>query len=473
MADHHVKHKFQPSDLALWSGGAWHGDLPDDIQGFSIDTRTLQPGDMFVALRGETSDGHRHLAAAARAGATALLIDEASAADGITTPCLIVDDTRKALTSLSRGYRRVLHFRHLAAVTGSVGKTTVKELLADMLAPAGLTARSKGNWNNDLGVPLSLLATSPDAVFGVYEIGMNHPGELDPLCDLLEPDLAIVTCVGPVHIENFENEVGIAREKAAVYRGLRGGGTAILNADDRHAPVLREYLVGSRVVEVSVRSPADYVFRRTDAATGSFELHERESDQRVTMTASLPGDYFIVNAALAAAAARAAGASWDHIIDAVKNYHPLSMRWTRSCMHGVDIINDAYNANPVSMRAAMQAFLEEPCAGRRWVVLGGMHELGACEKDYHHEVGATVNSLPEVQLLAVGERGAWIADGAISAGMNVDKVLAVPDHQSAARCLADAVQPGDAILLKASRSEAMEKVLAGWVAMVDEREKFD
>jgi UDP-N-acetylmuramoyl-tripeptide--D-alanyl-D-alanine ligase len=469
MVDQHAMLRFESTALADWSGGAWRGASIDGVNGFSIDTRTLQPGDLFIALRSEKADGHQHLAAALAAGAAALMVDDAGSIDGFDAPCLVVENTRTALQKIARGYRAALKFRHLAAVTGSVGKTTVKELLADMLSAVGSTARSKGNWNNDLGVPLSLLAAAPDATFGVFEVGMNHPGELDPLCDLLEPDLAIVTCVGPVHIENFEDETGIAREKAAVYRGLRGRGTAIVNADDRFAPVLREYLDGSRVIEVSRRHPADYVYRRLDAASGSFELHERASDERVAMTASLPGDYFIVNVALAAAAARAAGASWEHIIAAVKNYQPLSMRWARSRRYGVDIINDAYNANPVSMRAALQAFMEEPCAGRRWLVLGGMLELGAREKEYHREVGAAASALPDVQLLVVGERGAWIADGAIAAGMDGGRVYAAPDHQTAARWLAEAMKPGDALLLKASRSEAMEKVLAGWASIMDER----
>lgn len=468
-----MKHRFDPSDLALWSSGEWCGASPDGVHGFSIDTRALQPGDAFIALRSDKADGHRHIAAAIKAGASALIIDDRQAAHGIEAPYLVVDDTRRALTDLARGYRRTLRFRHLAAVTGSVGKTTVKELLANMLAVAGSVARSKGNWNNDLGVPLSLLATPPDAQFGVYEIGMNHPGELDPLCDVLEPDLGIVTCVGPVHIENFADETGIAREKAAVYRGLRGRGAAILNADDKHADTLRRYTGGSRVIEVARQYPADYVFRRIDAASGSFELYERETGERVTMNASLPGDYMVVNASLAAAAARSMGASWEAITEAVKTYQPLSMRWARSRQHGVDIINDAYNANPVSMRAAMRAFLEEPCAGRRWLVLGGMLELGADEQRYHREVGAAAHALHDVHLVAVGERGPWIAEGALAAGMAADHVHVAPGHGAAARVLAEAMKPGDAMLLKASRGEAVEKVLAQWAAIMDERgEKF-
>lgn len=473
MTDQYVKHRFEPSDLAAWSEGCWHGGPAESISGFSIDTRTLQSGDVFVALRGEKSDGHQHLASAVQAGAVAVMIDDAHAAQGLDAPYLLVRDTRQALTALARGCRRALHMQQLAAVTGSVGKTTVKELLADMLAATGVTARSRGNWNNDLGVPLSLLAAPPDARFGVFEVGMNHPGELDPLCDLLEPDLGIVTCVGPVHIENFEDEAGIAREKAAVYRGLRGRGIAVLNADDKFADLLRGYAGGSRIIAVSRREPADYVFRRIEGSPGAFEIFEQESGHRVKMTAALPGDYFILNATLAAAAARAMGASWKAVTDAVQRYQPLTMRWARSTMHGVHVVNDAYNANPVSMRAAMQAFMEEPCAGRRWLVLGGMLELGANEQAYHRNVGASAKDFSDVQLLAVGERGAWIANGALEAGLAADRVRAAPDHASAARLLAECMEPGDAMLLKASRSEAMEKVLAGWAVIMDERGVHD
>jgi len=358
----------------------------------------------------------------------------------------------------------------MAAVTGSVGKTTVKELLANMLQPVGATARSKGNWNNDLGLPLSLLAASPDTQFGVFEVGMNHPGELDPLCAILSPSLSIVTCIGPVHIENFANEEGIAVEKAAVYRALKGEGIAIINADDKFAALLRGHAGASNVMEVSCRPGADYVYSRVPGHAGLFSISERHSGETHEFEASLPGAYFVMDVALAAAAARALGVPWSVIRHAVYHYQPLAMRWNRQPIHDVHIINDAYNANPVSMVAAAEAFLEEPVQGRRWMVLGGMLELGRDEAEIHRSTGAKIARLGgEMSLVTVGARGVWIAEGARNAGFPAERIHVMEDHAAAATGLSRLAGRKDAVLFKASRGEAVEKVIELWKAQQDAR----
>lgn len=451
-------------DLARWSGGVWHGPSVLGLRGFSIDTRALKPGQLFIAIRSEKNDGHTYIADALRAGAAAVMVDNAAALNGLAFPHLLVNDTRRALSDIARGYRHTLACR-IAAVTGSVGKTTVKELLAAMLTPVGVTARTLGNFNNDLGLPLSLLAAPVDARFGVFEVGMNHPGELDPLCDILCPDVSIVTCVGPVHIENFENECGIAHEKAAVYRGLRGKGVAVINADDAYANLMRDYAAGCRIVEVSGQRRADYTFRRLDTSAGTFEICETATGESVVCTASLPGDYFVLDATLSAAAARVMGAPWQAIQMAIHNFQPLAMRWNRMAWRGVHMVNDAYNANPVSLRAAVKAFMEEPVAGSRWLVLGGMLELGATEEAVHRACGAFIATFPGIKLVTIGRRGGWIAHGARDAGKNDGHVHAAPDHASAAALLDQHVRAGDAILFKGSRGESVERVLDAWKAL--------
>jgi UDP-N-acetylmuramoyl-tripeptide--D-alanyl-D-alanine ligase len=291
---------------------------------------------------------------------------------------------------------------------------------------------------------------------------MNHPGELDPLCEILTPDLSIVTCVGPVHIENFENEAGIALEKAAVYRGLNGRGIAVINADDAYAGFMRSAAQGNRIVEVSSEPGADFVYRRIDPAAGLFEITEKLSGEVVELKASLPGAYFVLDAALAAAAARVMGVPWPVICNAVQFYQPLSMRWNLHTWFGMHTVNDAYNANPVSIRAAVQAFMEEPAAGKRWLVLGGMLELGADEQKIHREAGAAIAHLRDVQLVTVGMRGAWLAEGAAAAGKPAQEIHIMPDHESAARLLDAHLVSGDALLLKASRGESVERVLEIW-----------
>jgi UDP-N-acetylmuramyl pentapeptide synthase len=297
---------------------------------------------------------------------------------------------------------------------------------------------------------------------------MNHPGELDPLCDVLAPDIGIVTCVGPVHIEHFSSEEAIAEEKAAVYRGLNKRGVAIVNRDDAHAETLMKQAAGNQIITVSSRDGADYIYRRLDPAVGRFEVFEKSTGDVFEFIAALPGEYFVMDAALCVATARALGVHWPVIRDAIQFYQPLSMRWNRHTYHGVHTINDAYNANPVSIRAAIEAFMEETVAGKRWLVLAGMLELGSDEKNIHMDIGAFVARFPSLRLLTVGERGGWIAEGALSAGLNKENIFKTTSSEEAARTLYQSLKPNDAVLFKASRGEAVETVLCGWKKMMED-----
>lgn len=462
--DMDVKPTFEPSDLARWAEGEWRSEPAVAVTGFSIDTRSIEEGDVFIAIKGEHSDGHLFIHDALANGAAAVMVERSDCLNGMNVPALIVSNTRKALMNVASHYRDTLGCR-MIAVTGSVGKTTVKELTADMLKHVGVTARTKGNWNNDIGMPLSLLAAQTHSDYGVFEVGMNHPGELEPLCEVLKPDVSIVTCVGPVHIEHFENEVAIAHEKAAVLRALKGDGTAVIDADDAHADYLIEQADGSRVVTISSHNGADYVYKRIDPARGHFTLHEKDSGDVIDFHAALPGEYFVIDAVLSAVAARKLGVGWNPIIDTIRNYRPLSMRWNRHAWFGVHTVNDAYNANPVSVRAAIQAFLEEPAEGKRWLVLAGMLELGSDEKEIHEDLGAFVSRRPGLNLVVVGARGAWIAEGAIRAGMSGNHVHPCENIGEAAALLHGKLNRGDAVLFKASRSEAVESVLEEWIKL--------
>jgi UDP-N-acetylmuramoyl-tripeptide--D-alanyl-D-alanine ligase len=210
-----------PSELARWSHGAWTPSPATPLRGAAIDTRALKPGELFVALAGEHSDGHQHLASAQAAGAGGAVVRRGTRHPGF--PLLEVDEPKRALTRIAAGHLTTCPAYRIA-VTGSTGKTTVKEMLADVLSTRAPTARTRGNWNNDIGLPLSLLTLESAHAYGVFEVGMNHPGELDPLCHLLQPHAAVVTSVGPVHIQYFSNEEAIAHEKAAVVRAVSADG---------------------------------------------------------------------------------------------------------------------------------------------------------------------------------------------------------------------------------------------------------
>ncbi len=439
--------------MAQWCGGRWSHPPKDPIAGVSIDSRQIRPGELFVALPGENADGHAFLDAARARGAAGAVVRRGTPDRG--WPLLAVEDPRRALGDLARGHRGRLTGR-IVAVTGSSGKTSVKELVANLLATEGSTARTRGNWNNDLGMPLSLLAMAPADRFGVFEIGMNHPGELDPLCAILQPHMAVVTGVGPVHIEHFESEEDIAREKAAPLRALPPDGLAVLPMDDPWFPVLRGEWAGA-LRTVSLTAGSDYLVR--PGAGLRFAVTERSTGETVNLDAPLPGRHVLSNCGLAIAVARACGVSWVAIEDRIRTYRPPAMRWESTERDGVHYINDAYNANPMSMRAALDGFASMPVAGRRWVVLGAMLELGARAEAEHEAVGRLAGTGPWAGLIAVGPEGAWLCRGARNAGAL--RIITASDVASARALLKDLIRPGDAVLLKASRGVALERLLDG------------
>ncbi len=455
---------FRAADLAAWSNGQWKNSEPAGIRGVSTDTRSLKPDSLYVALRGPRFNGHDFVAQAFERGAAAALVTANFAETGPQLhPLLCVPDTWQALGLIARGYRASLSTT-LMAVTGSVGKTTVKEMLADMLSAAGPTSRTHGNWNNDVGLPLSLLDVEPENRFGVFELGMNHKGELAQLCAILKPSVGVITNVGPVHLEFFDSVRDIAMEKAIVFRCLPADGLAVLSRDDEWY----EELIRSApcpVVTTSLRKPADYSAHRIDKEQRRFTVKEAGSAEQVEMTLSLPGEHMIRNALLAVAVARRMKVPWPDIQSALGNYVPLPMRWNRLQVKGVEIINDAYNANPMSMRAALDTFARMAIAGRKWLVLGGMLELGVAEKSEHANIGTKIAGQKWAGLITVGRLGAYIADGAESEGFPADKIVRCPDHQAAARVLAERVKAGDILLLKASRGEKIEEVFKEWVKM--------
>ena len=450
---------FSPTDLARWSGSAWQHAPTALITGVSINTQTLQRGDLFFALQGTKADGHDFATDALARGAAGAVVNRKFAKKNPTLPLLVVTEPAEALRAIGAGYRATLKTKFIA-ITGSVGKTTVKEMTADLLATVGPTARSHGNFNNDLGLPLSLLAVEPDAQFGVFELGMNHPGELAPLCKLLKPSIGIVTMVGPVHFEFFDSVQAIAEEKAEVLRCLPKDGLAILDADGDWFDLLRN-AAKCRLVTMALKVAADYTAQIVPKLNGAFTVTERATGESVMLQNSIPGAHNIRNALLAVAAARAQLAAWENIRAALTAFRLVGLRWQRSEWHGATIINDAYNASPPSMAAALRTFMEMPADGQPWLVLGGMLELGAASEDLHNELGHFVAGLKDVRLITVGELGAWIAAGAFEAGMTADKIELCEDCCAAAEILRARLQAGDTVLLKASRGEKLERVIEG------------
>ncbi len=450
---------FDPAWLATATDGHWLQIPEQAVTGVSHDTRTLRPGDLYVAIRGARVDGHALLAAALQAGAVAALVDTTytESADRIMdVPLLVVPATIPALGRMAAMHRHRTG-AWITGVTGSMGKTTVKDLTAALLQQAGPTVATRGNWNNEIGLPLSLLRLQPDTLHGVFEIGMNHPGELDVLSDILSPDWGIITAIGPVHIEHFASVDAIAEEKAAMLRALPPSGLALLPYDDPYYPVLAAAAdCSTRTVSLQTED-ADLLVR-----TGEGILHVQERDTRdsISLRWGLPGTHHAWNAGLALLAARATGLDWDAIQAGLDAYQPAPMRWQEQTIEGIRIINDAYNANPPSMRAALETFAAMSTRGRKWLVLGDMLELGDYAEEAHAEMGRLAGTCGAAGLIVLGAFQDVVLAATRAQTASGQMVLCgARDKQEACAWVRQHVASGDAVLLKASRAMQLEQII--------------
>ncbi len=452
---------FEAAQLAAWCGGRWTFRPAAPITRVVHDSRHVGPGALFVAVAGARDDGHRFVADAFARGAVAALVRaDSEPARRPPGPLLLVGDTRRALTDLARGHRA--RWRgHVIGVTGSVGKTTAKDLAAALLAPLGPVAGTIGNWNNDVGLPLSMLAADAAAAWAVFEVGMNHPGELAPLCNLLKPHWAILTRIGPVHIEFFENEEAIACEKATLLRALPPNGLAILAPDEPWYDLLRAS-APCHLVTAGLTEAADYVGRR-DPVDPVRLLVRGPRGLSLDVRLPLRGEAFARTALRAIAVAAEAGAPPEKIARRLEQFRPPPMRGGEETIGGVIWINDAYNANPISVFAALQALAEHP-SPRRWVVLGAMRELGRHSAAYHAAAGREAACGPWEGIVIVGPEAAPVADGAVSAGWPVARLARCRTPEEAAEWLRPRLAQGDAVLVKASRGERLERVIEAWAA---------
>lgn len=459
---------FDADQLAKWTKGHWKFAAPQTIDGVSTDTRTLVPGNLFVAVKGPRHDGHDFVKHAFEKGASGAVvcnsvgdrISEKSFGSG-SAPLLCVEHTADALRDMAARYRKETGVK-VIAVTGSVGKTTVKEMVSDVLSIRMRTARTRGNWNNDIGLPLSILSIEPGTRIGVFEIGMNHPGELMPLCRLLAPDWGLVTTIAPVHLEFFRSVAAVAVEKSQLLKILPGDGVAVLRKDDAWYDVLRS-AAPCKVVSLALRSDADYWCASECDREGRARIVENATGESFRFKPPLPGRHILINAMYAVAVARGHGLDWADIRLALERYKPQPMRWECQSVGRVTVVNDAYNANPVSMETALQTFANCSRNERKWLVLGGMLELGEAESQAHIDLGIFVAGRSWAGLITIAPLGTIIADSAEKAGMKPDRIFRCADHSEAARTLIRKTSAGDSVLLKASRGEHLEHVLELWL----------
>jgi UDP-N-acetylmuramoyl-tripeptide--D-alanyl-D-alanine ligase len=440
--------------IAEFVGSRGECDQEAVAMGYSIDSRTLSPGDLFIAISGERFDGHEYVHAALQKGAVGAIVEAGKKVAGDPLRLLQVEDSLKALQLLGAAARR-LWGKPLLAVTGSAGKTTTKEILAHILATRFRVMKSSGNLNNHIGLPLQLLKLEAEHDLGVVEMGMNHAGEIRALGTLAHHDLAVVTTVAPVHLEFFGSLAEIARAKYEIIETLPTGGVAVLNADDEYVSQFGRDFKG-KVVTFGIKRSADVSAQKIklNGAEGStFELVVGSVGEPVTFP--LVGEHNIYNALAAAAAAMERGISPSQAAEALSSIAPPDKRGQVLHLHGATILNDCYNSNPRALEAMIDT-LASMKAERRILVVGEMLELGPTAETLHRECGKHAAEKKIDVVIGVRGMARAVAEAACGSGTQAQFV---ETPEQAGEWLARNLRPGDAVLLKASRGVKLERAL--------------
>jgi UDP-N-acetylmuramoyl-tripeptide--D-alanyl-D-alanine ligase len=465
--------------MSFWSvesiktvlGGAWlarGGDV--ELDGVSTDSRTTRTGQLFIALRGENTDGHRYLAQAVGAGAGMLIVDDPASTAGLQRPpaVLHVPDTGAALLKLAWAYRRTLERTRVIAVGGSNGKTTTVQLIQQVLSTRLRGTASIKSFNNAVGVPLTILSAKRTDQYLVCEVGTNAPGEIAPLTACIEPDIAVLTSIGREHLEGLGSLRGVVQEEASLLAGLRPGGVAVLNADaeglvETATPLLAA--LGGKgasartVVTFGWHDGADLRITRCDQRFEGLRFCFNERD---CYDLPLLGEHNAGNAAAAIAVARRLGLDNDAIREGLSKARGPDMRLERCVAGGVSVINDAYNANPDSVLAALKTFAQVGAGGefrRRVLVLGDMLELGDHGPDMHREVGEAAARVGADLVVLVGRLSLFTGERLSRAQPGVELAMFEDLDDGRDGQAAALLRAGDLVLLKGSRGMRLERVL--------------
>jgi UDP-N-acetylmuramoyl-tripeptide--D-alanyl-D-alanine ligase len=438
------------------------GDFPreDVAQGYSIDSRTISGGELFFAVKGERLDGHDFVSGALDRGATAAVVRKDQwHRYSWTSRVLMVDDTLAALQTLATAVRKMWG-KPLVGVTGSVGKTTTKEAIAQVLGSRLRVLKSEGNFNNHFGLPLMLLKLEPDHDVAVIEMGMSHAGEIRALANIAQPEIGVVTNVAPVHLEFFDSLAGIARAKYELVESLASSGSAVLNADDEYVSQFGRDFKG-KVVMYGRAATADVRAEniRSRGAEGStFEVVTDSG--RLQARLPLVGEHNVGNALAAVAVGLTQGLRLVETVNALGGLRAADKRGQVVQVGNITVVNDCYNSNPKALAAMVDA-LAEMKAQRRIVVAGEMLELGAAGEEMHRAAGEQIAEKKIDILLGVRGLAHAIVEGARQRGLRAEFV-ATPEE--AGEWLAGETRDGDVVLLKASRGVKLEKALEKWKA---------
>lgn len=439
--------KMTLAQVAQAVGGTLHGPADLEVRGVFTDTRKPEAGALFVALRGPRFDAHEFLATAAEAGAAAALVERRQE---IALPQIVVDDTRLALGHLAAAWRAGWPGR-LVALTGSNGKTTTKEMLAAILRERGPTLATRGNLNNDIGVPLMLAELDPDQPFAVIEMGANHPGEIAYLTGLARPDVALITNTGRAHLEGFGGPEGVIRAKGEIYSGLREGGVALVNVDDAGAAHWQALNKDRAILTFGMNHPAD-IRGCWQAVPAGGRLVLQTPGGEVSIELNVAGEHNARNALAAASAALALGFELEEVKAGLESFGGVPGRLQRKRGPEESVLwDDTYNANPDSLRAGIEAVRGQ--GGETWLVLGDMGELGPEGAVLHAESGRLARTLGVARLFAVGPLALHAAQAFGPGAQHF------PDIETLVAALDEALRPGVHVLIKGSRSSRMERVV--------------
>lgn len=444
--------------VARWAGGALvTGDSTAAVTNICTDTRSLKAGDLFVALEGENFNGHDFVPEAGRRGALGAVVRVAPREVPDEFGVIRVDSSLRGLQQIAWNYRRTLPLR-VVCITGSNGKTSTKDLAAAVLSEHFSIAKTEGNLNNHIGLPLSICRARICDEVGVFEIGMNHAGEIAPLAAIASPDVAIITNVGVAHIEFLGSREAIAKEKGTLAESLPPSGTVILNSDDEFSASIAARTKADKLLcglgeEAQIRATD----LQQDVSGIKFQIHA--FGHTVPAELPVPGMHMVRNALLAVGAGHVFGLSLEQCAAGISKLQLTKGRLEQKVVRGIQVIDDSYNANPDSMKAALLTLAQMSTNGRRIAVLGRMGELGHEAERGHREVGQTAADLGIDCVLTVGAEAEWIAEEAWRGG--ISKVLKVATTDEGARALQELAHAGDLVLVKGSRSAQMEKVIEG------------
>ncbi|MCE5250749.1 UDP-N-acetylmuramoyl-tripeptide--D-alanyl-D-alanine ligase [bacterium] len=433
--------------------------LGKDVTGVSTDTRSLLKGDVFFAVRGERFDGADYVDRADKAGAVLSVVNAASREKiPARVPVAFVGDTVKALGSAAREYRSMFTGK-VIGITGTSGKTTAKELMRAVLESRFTVHATRGNYNNQIGLPLSVFGLGRDHKCAVFEMGMSAPGEIMYLAGIARPDIVVLLNVGPAHMEFFRDMDAIADAKAEILESINEKGTAIVNGDDALIEA-RLPRCRARIVRFGIKTQGDFRARHVVIEKDGCAAFEIEGN---TVKLLIPGSHNVYNALAAYAVGRVMGTGKQEAAHALETVGAPAMRMERIERGGIHIINDSYNANPLSMRAAAEVLTNTEISGggKKIAVLGDMLELGTLSTSSHREIGTLFGSLGIAYLCLVGKSAGLYASGALYAGMNPDRIMNFENPEDALGFIRQIACQGDVVFVKGSRALGMEKIVAG------------